>query len=82
MAAYGGNMTLNQLFACLRDNLAKYDRKIANVEPTYRANRAGDIPHSQASIIKMQRTLGYSPKFSAVEGFANACEWYYQNLKK
>ncbi len=79
--AYGGNTTLNQLFACLRDNLAKLDPEIAKIEPTYRANRAGDIPHSQASIIKAQRILGYDPKFSAVEGFANACAWYYENLK-
>lgn len=79
--AYGGNTTLNQLFACLRDNLAKFDPEIAKVEPTYRANRAGDIPHSQASIIKAQRILGYAPKFSAVEGFEHACEWYYSNLK-
>ena len=79
--AYGGNTTLNQLFACLRDNLAKFDSEIAKVEPTYRDNRAGDIPHSQASIIKAQRILGYDPKFSAVEGFANACAWYYNNLK-
>lgn len=79
--AYGGNTTLNQLFACLRDNLAKFDSEIAKIEPTYRANRAGDIPHSQASIIKAQRILGYEPKFSAVEGFANACAWYYENLK-
>jgi dTDP-D-glucose 4,6-dehydratase len=22
-----------------------------------------------------------NPKFSAIEGFINACEWYYQHLK-
>lgn len=79
--AYGGNTTLNDLFCCLRDNLAKYDPAIATIEPTYRENRAGDIPHSQASIIKAQRILGYDPKFSASQGFEQACEWYYQNLK-
>ena len=79
--AYGGNTTLNQLFACLRDNLAQFDPEIAKVEPTYRDNRAGDIPHSQASIIKAQRILGYDPKFSALQGFAQACEWYYNNLR-
>lgn len=79
--AYGGNTTLNELFRCLRDNLAKYDPEIATIEPTYRDNRAGDIPHSQASIIKAQRILGYNPKFSALQGFEQACEWYYQNLK-
>lgn len=79
--AYGGNTTLNELFRCLRDNLAKYDAAIAELEPTYRENRAGDIPHSQASIIKAQRILGYNPKFSALQGFEHACEWYYNNLK-
>lgn len=79
--AYGGNTTLNDLFRCLRDNLAKFDPAIASVEPIYRANRAGDIPHSQASIIKAQRILGYQPQYSAQEGFALACEWYYNNLK-
>ena len=78
--AYGGNTTLNELFLCLRDNLAKYDEAIAEIKPTYRDNRAGDIPHSQASIIKAQRILGYAPKFSALQGFEQACEWYYQNL--
>ncbi len=79
--AYGGNTTLNDLFCCLRDNLAKYDPAIATIEPTYRENRAGDIPHSQASIIKAQRILGYQPRYSATEGFAEACQWYYQNLR-
>ena len=79
--AYGGNTTLNDLFRCLRENLAKYDPAIAAIEPTYRENRAGDIPHSQASIIKAQRILGYQPRYSATEGFAEACQWYYQNLK-
>ncbi len=79
--AYGGNTTLIDLFYCLRDNLAKYDEKIAEIEPIYRENRAGDIPHSQASIIKAQRILGYNPLYSAQDGFARACEWYYNNLK-
>lgn len=79
--AYGGNTTLNDLFYCLRENLAKYDPEICNVQPIYRENRAGDIPHSQASIIKAQRILGYNPQYSAIDGFKNACEWYYENLR-
>lgn len=79
--AYGGNTTLNDLFECLRTNLAKYDTKILEIEPIYRENRSGDIPHSQASIIKAQRILGYNPKFSALQGFEEACEWYWNNLK-
>ena len=79
--AYGGNTTLNELFRCLRSNLARFDAEINRVEPVYRENRAGDIPHSQASIIKAQRILGYNPKYSAVKGFEEACEWYWNNLK-
>lgn len=79
--AYGGNTTLNDLFNCLRVNLAKYDSEISKIEPIYRDNRAGDIPHSQASIIKAQRILGYQPKYSAIQGFEEACEWYWNNLK-
>lgn len=79
--AYGGNTTLNALFGCLRQNLAKFDPAIAEIEPVYRENRAGDIPHSQASIIKAQRILNYHPKFDALSGFEQACEWYWNNLK-
>lgn len=79
--AYGGNTTLNALFACLRDNLSRFDPEIANIQPTYRENRPGDIPHSQASIIKAQRVLSYQPKYDALTGFAQACEWYWNNLR-
>lgn len=79
--AYGGNTALNDLFFCLRDTLAQYDPIIASIKPKYRENRVGDIPHSQASILKAQRILGYNPKYSALQGFKQVCEWYYYNLK-
>ncbi len=79
--AYGGNTTLIDLFNCLRENLAKFDPEIAKIEPSFRANRAGDIPHSQASILKAQKVLGYQPKYNAKAGFAEACEWYWNNLR-
>jgi len=79
--AYGGNTTLIDLYNCLRENLAKFDPEIAGIEPAFRANRAGDIPHSQASILKAQRVLGYQPKFDARAGFAAACEWYWNNIR-
>jgi UDP-N-acetylglucosamine 4-epimerase len=79
--AYGGNTTLNQLFNCLRDNLAHFDPEIANIEALHRENRPGDIPHSQASIDKARQVLGYDPQFDALKGFEQACEWYWNNLK-
>jgi UDP-N-acetylglucosamine 4-epimerase len=79
--AYGSNTTLNELFAILRDNLAKYDPEIAGIEPIYGQERAGDIPHSHASIDKAKKHLGYDPQFDARKGFELACDWYYQHLK-
>lgn len=79
--AYGGNTTLLQLFDCLRSNLAKFDPDIASIQPIFREIRKGDIPHSQASIEKAKRILGYNPRYSALEGFEQACEWYWNNLK-
>lgn len=79
--AYGGNTTLLELFDCLRENLSQFDSEIAKIEPTFRANRAGDIPHSQASILKAQKVLGYSPRFDARAGFAAACKWYWENMR-
>lgn len=79
--AYGGNTTLNDLFNCLRTNLSHFDSSINQIEPIYRENRAGDIPHSQASIEKARAVLGYNPKFDALKGFEQACEWYWSNLK-
>lgn len=78
--AFGGNTTLNQLFTDLCDNLAKYDEKIADIEPEYGPFRVGDIPHSQASILKAKTVLCYEPVFDASKGFELAAEWYYQNF--
>ena len=79
--AFGGNTTLNYLFETLRFNLSQYDEKIGKIEPLYGPNRAGDIPHSQASILKARRLLNYDPQYDAARGFAAACEWYWENLK-
>lgn len=79
--AYGANTTLNELFSILRDNLSKYDPEIAKIEPVYGSERAGDIPHSHASIEKARKLLGYNPQFDARKGFELACDWYYKHLR-
>lgn len=78
--AYGERTTLNQLFTTLRDNLSKFDSEISKIEPIYGPNRAGDIPHSLASIDKAKRMLGYSPQFSMKQGLQECCAWYWRNL--
>ncbi len=78
--AYGGNTNLIELFNSLKNNLAKFDKDISNIEPIFGEYRVGDVPHSQASILKAKTILGYSPEFNSAKGFELAAEWYFNNL--
>jgi UDP-N-acetylglucosamine 4-epimerase len=80
--AYGDRNTLNNLVDYLKEFLAEYDPKIGNVAVEYGPNRAGDIPHSLASIDKAKTLLGYDPKYSMQEGLKAAVEWYWDNLRE
>lgn len=54
-----------------------------NVQPTFGPPRAGDIPHSLASIEKARRLFGYDPQFRLKEGISVTFEWFkntYHNL--
>ena len=79
--AFGDRTTLNQLVGYLKENLAKYNPKIGTIEILHGPNRAGDIPHSLASIAKAKQLLGYQPKFSMQQGLEQAVEWYWVNIK-
>jgi UDP-N-acetylglucosamine 4-epimerase len=79
--AFGDRNTLNDLVGYLKKYLAEFDSKIADVEIVYGANRAGDIPHSLASIDKAKSVLGYDPQYSLQEGLKEAVTWYWNNLK-
>ncbi|WP_300565279.1 SDR family oxidoreductase [Flavobacterium sp.] len=79
--AYGDRTTLNDLIQYLQKSLATFDPKIAEVKIIYGPNRAGDIPHSLASIDKAKEILGYNPKFSLQQGLNEAVKWYWENLK-
>jgi UDP-N-acetylglucosamine 4-epimerase len=79
--AFGDRTTLTQLVQLLKDNLTLFDPKIAEVEVLHGPNRAGDIPHSLASIEKAKSKLGYHPKYSIEQGIKEAVSWYFHNLK-
>ncbi|GEP50363.1 epimerase [Flavobacterium noncentrifugens] len=79
--AYGDRNTLNDLVGYLKTYLSKFDEKIAEVPVTYGPQRAGDIPHSLASIDKATALLDYHPKFSIKDGLKEAVKWYWNNLK-
>jgi UDP-N-acetylglucosamine 4-epimerase len=79
--AYGDRTTLTQLVQLLKNNLAQFDPKIAEVEVLHGPNREGDIPHSLASIDKAINNLGYNPQYSIEKGIKEAVSWYFHNLK-
>ncbi|RVT75832.1 SDR family oxidoreductase [Flavobacterium sufflavum] len=79
--AYGDRNSLNDLVGYLKEYLSVYDAEIANVTVVYGPNRAGDIPHSLASIDKAKNLLDYNPKYSLQEGLKIAVDWYWDNLK-
>jgi len=79
--AFGDRNTLNDLVKYLKEYLSEFDPKINDVQVVYGENRAGDIPHSLASIEKAKKVLGYNPKYSLQDGLKEAVEWYWNNLK-
>ena len=79
--AFGDRNTLNDLVGYLKKYLSDFDAKIADVAIVYGENRAGDIPHSLASIDKAKTILGYDPKYSLQDGLKEAVSWYWNNLK-
>jgi len=79
--AFGERTTLKELVQLLKENLAQLDPKISDVQIVYGPNRAGDIPHSLASIEKAKNKLGYNPQYSIEKGIKEAISWYFNNLK-
>ena len=79
--AFGDRTTLKELVGYLKEFLSEYDNAIKSVEVIHGPQRAGDIPHSLASIDKAKRLLNYNPKFSIRQGLQEAVAWYWNNLK-
>ncbi len=72
--AYGDQIYLIDLYNELCKLLGK------DIEPIYGPDRAGDIKHSKADISKAKELLGYDPDWSFERGFADAVEWYKENI--
>lgn len=77
--AVGDRTTLNDLYraiqAALVENGVNYTK-----DAVYRDFRAGDVRHSQASIAKIEKALGYAPEFRIDAGIQLAMRWYVKNL--
>ncbi len=72
--AYGGREYLIDIYNYINKALKK------NIKPIYGPDRVGDIKHSNASIEKAKKHLGYSPDYSFEKGIELAIDWYVENL--
>lgn len=68
--AVGERISLNKLINILK-TLTN-----SGVQPTYRAERAGDIRESLADISKAKHTIGYEPAVKIEEGLKYTLEWF------
>ena len=59
--AVGDRTTIKDMAGFLKDYLSEFDPEIKNVEIVFGPIRAGDVPHSKASIEKAINLLGYQP---------------------
>lgn len=80
--AFGSQTSLKELVETLKSLLSVYDPEINQIEVRYGTDRIGDIKHSLASVEKAKKLLGYSPRFSVIEGLKASVEWYFNTLKK
>ena len=78
--ACGNQLTLNELFAVLREELAAFDPAVRAIEPEYAPARRGDVPRSLASIDRARELLGYAPRVGVREGLKLTAKWYFENL--
>jgi UDP-N-acetylglucosamine 4-epimerase len=77
--AFGDRTSLNQLFELIKSELLILDVPY-NKSPIYRAERAGDVRHSLASISKAVAQLGFDPQYSVSDGVHDAVSWYLKSL--
>jgi UDP-N-acetylglucosamine 4-epimerase len=78
--ACGEATTLKDLAEMIRSTLINKDVEIGQVPIVFGDNRLGDIPHSLASIEKINLKLGYKPVVLIQEGLADAIDWYWSNI--
>ena len=73
--AVGDRTTLNDLFNAIKNALNENSVSYTK-EPVYREFRAGDVRHSQASVEKIEKLLGYAAKYNIQDGIDLAMSWY------
>lgn len=79
--AYGGRVSLIEMFESLKNNLSKNIEGISDIKLIFGPEREGDVKHSQADISLAKELLGYNPKFDFKNGIASYIDWYCNNYK-
>lgn len=74
--AIGGQTSLNQLFAVLRQQLGALRPGLDIPDPIFRDFRPGDVRHSLADFSRARDELGFMPTHDLVTGLGLAMEWY------
>lgn len=74
--ACGARMTLRELFEAIRIGVAERQPGARRASLQFASLRAGDIPHSFASIDRARETLGYEPSHDVARGLADTIAWY------
>lgn len=77
--AVGNRTSLTELFLIIKNQLSKEGIEYS-LKPEYRDFRPGDVMHSQASIEKITKILGYHPTHNIKEGIEQSISWYIKNL--
>ena len=72
--AFGGREYLIDIYNNLKKALN------VDINPIFGPDRVGDIKHSNASIEKAKKLLGYNPEYNFEKGITEAIEWYKLNL--
>ena len=68
--ACGEQTSLNAMVSMLSEITGKY------IKPVFGPERTGDVKHSKASILKIQKDLGYAPIVYFEEGLKKVYAWY------
>jgi len=68
--AFGGRITINELFNSIRTIVGN------DVKPIYREERAGDVRDSLADISLAKKLIDYNPEFSIQKGLEITIDWF------
>jgi UDP-N-acetylglucosamine 4-epimerase len=80
--ALGDTISLNELFAKIKENVLLKLPDLQSTDPTYRDFRVGDILNSQADISKAKKLLGYDPKVKVEDGLKMTVDFFVNSYSK